>query len=69
MDEVKRTEYVKPPTDKTVGRFDHCPCFDGRKSLLAIDPICWFCKYARFDLLSDKLPENGICKYSKIGKD
>ena len=69
MDEVKRTEYVNPPTDKTVSRFDNCPCFNGRKSLLAIEPICWFCKYARFDLFSDKLPENGTCKYPKTGKD
>ena len=69
MDETKRTEYVKPPTDKTVSRFDNCPCFNERKSLLAIEPICWFCKYARFELSSDKLPENGICKYPKTGKD
>ena len=63
MDEIRRTEYVKPPTDKTVSRFDNCPCFVGRKSLLAIEKICWFCKFAKFDLNSDKLPETGICKY------
>ena len=66
MDETKRTEYVKPPTDKTVSRFDNCPCFDGRKSLLAIEPICCFCKYAKFDLNSDKLPASGVCKYPEI---
>ena len=38
-------------------RNDACPCFSGRKSILAIEPICWFCKYAGFDLKSDKLPD------------
>ena len=63
MDRVNRTKYGIPPTENTVSRFDSCPCFDGRKSLLAIEPICWFCKYAFFDLNSDKLPESGVCKY------
>ena len=63
METKTNVEYVSPPTDKTVSRFDNCPCFDGRKSLLAIEPICWFCKYAKFDLNSDKLPEFGTCKY------
>ena len=49
MDKPNRTKYGSSPTDKTVSRFDNCPCFDGRKSLLAIEPICWFCKYAKFD--------------------
>ena len=31
--------------------------------LLAIDPICWFCKFAAFNLFSDKLPERGVCKH------
>ena len=44
-------------------RSDTCPCFLGRKSILAIEPICWFCKYAGFDLKSDKLPERGTCCY------
>ena len=57
------TEYMTAPTGQTVGRFDQCPCFAERKSLLAIDPICWFCKFAAFDLFSDKLPEHGVCKY------
>lgn len=48
---------------QTIERFSTCPCFEGRKSLLAIEPICWFCKYAGFDLKDDKLPETGICKY------
>ena len=57
------TEYTVPPAGQSVTRFDHCPCFCGRESLLAIDPICWFCKFAAFDLFSDKLPEHGVCKY------
>ena len=40
-----------------------CPCFSGRRSLLAIEPICWFCKFASFDLRDDKLPELGVCCY------
>ena len=40
-----------------------CPQFSARKSLLAIEPICWFCKFAGFDLKDDKLPERGICCY------
>ena len=48
-----------------ITRSDTCPCFSGRKSILAIEPICWFCKYAGFDLKSDKLPERGICCYPK----
>ena len=50
-------------------RSDTCPCFSGRKSILAIEPICWFCKYAGFDLKSDKLPERGICLYPKEQKE
>ena len=57
------TEYASPPTGQTVTRFDRCPCFEGRQSLLAIDPICWFCKFAAFDLFSDKLPDCGVCKH------
>ena len=66
---MNTTNYKKrnvPPTDETVSRFDNCPCFEGRKSLLAIEPICWFCRYAKFDLNSDKLPESGVCKYPEI---
>lgn len=46
-----------------ITRSDTCPCFSGRKSILAIEPICWFCKYAGFDLRNDKLPEKGTCYY------
>ena len=46
-----------------ITRSDTCPCFSGRKSILAIEPICWFCQYAQYDLNSDKLPETGICRY------
>ena len=57
------TEYESPPAGQTVTRFDHCPCFAERRSLLAPDPICWFCKFAAFDLFSDKLPDCGVCKH------
>ena len=63
MPEKDPRSYAHPPTGAVVTRFDHCPCFSGRRSLLAIDPICWFCKYAAFDLFNDKLPENGTCKF------
>ena len=56
-------EYTSPPTGQTVTRFDRCPCFSERQSLLAIDPICWFCEFAAFDLFSDKLPEFGVCRH------
>ena len=46
-----------------ITRSDTCPGFQGRKSILAIEPICWFCQYAKYDLNSDKLPETGICRY------
>lgn len=65
MDTKQHKEYITPPTEQTISRFDHCPCFQGRRSLLAIEPICWFCKFAGFDLKSDKLPESGICYYPK----
>ena len=69
MDMANRTKYGIPPTENTVSRFDSCPCFYGRKSLLPIEPICWFCKYAFFDLNSDKLPEAGVCKYPENQKE
>lgn len=59
------TEYANPPVGHTVTRFDRCPCFAKRKSLFAIDPICWFCCFADFDMFSDKLPESGFCRYPK----
>ena len=40
------TEHEYPPIGQTVTRFDHCSCFAERRSLLAIDHICWFCKFA-----------------------
>ena len=63
MNTEAHAEYGRPPTGQSVTRFDHCPCFAERKSLLAPDPICWFCRFAAFDLFSDKLPEHGMCKY------
>lgn len=68
METKTNADYLNPPSEQAVARFDHCPCFAGRKSLLAIEPICWFCKFAKFDLNSDKLPEQGICKYPKEQK-
>ena len=49
-------------------RSSTCPCFAGRESLLAIQPICWFCKFAGFDLKADKLPESGVCCYPEEQK-
>ena len=67
---MKSGEIMKKANDSKSGqiiaRSATCPCFVGRKSLLAIEPICWFCKYADFDLKDDKLPETGTCKYPKI---
>lgn len=52
-----------------ITRYATCSCFSARKSLLAIEPICWFCKYADFDLKDDKLPETGTCKFPEIQKE
>ena len=52
-----------PYTDKEITRQTTCSCFKGRQSLLAIEPICWFCRYAKYDLESNNLPQMGICKY------
>ena len=54
---------------KVIIKSNTCSQFSARKSILAIEPICWFCKYADFDLKDDKLPEKGICKYPEIQKD
>ena len=48
---------------QNVTRSTTCPCFSGRKRILAIEPICWFCRFAAFDLKDDKLPEQGVCHY------
>ena len=67
---MKSGELMKKANDSKSGqiiaRSATCSCFSARKSLLAIEPICWFCKYAAFDLKDDKLPETGTCKYPKI---
>ena len=47
-----------------ITRKDTCPCFSKRQSMFAIEEICWFCRFAGFDLKDDKLPERGICLYS-----
>ncbi len=51
---------------KSITRFDTCLCFAVRKSLIPSDKICWFCRYADFDMTSDTLPETGICRYPDI---
>jgi hypothetical protein len=63
VNQKTETMFSAPPTGQTVSRVDHCPCFSARRSLLAAQPICWFCKFAKFDLFADKLPESGICKH------
>ncbi|MBE7066507.1 MAG: hypothetical protein E7385_03030 [Ruminococcaceae bacterium] len=63
METKQHIEFSTPPTEQTISRFDHCPCFAARRSLLAAEPICWFCRFAKFDLFADQLPESGICKY------
>jgi hypothetical protein len=63
MDTKNHTEFSTPPIGSEVSRFDHCPCFSARRSLLATEPICWFCRFAKFDLFADKLPERGVCKH------
>ena len=63
MDTKNHTEFSAPPVGEIISHFDHCPSFSARKSLLAKEPICWFCRFAEFDLFADKLPENGVCKY------
>ena len=69
MNPNDHTEYPVPPIGQTVTRFAHCPCFAERKSLLPPEPICWFCKFAAFDLFSDKLPDYGICKHPEEEKN
>ena len=54
---------------KEIGRTTTCSCFSGRKSFLAIEPICWFCRFAGFDLNDDKLPERGVCRYPDEQKE
>ena len=63
MNTKKHTEFSTPPIGSKISRFDHCPCFSARRSLLATEPICWFCRFAKFDLFADKLPESGVCKH------
>ena len=63
MVSIVKTEFERPPTGQVVARLDHCPCFEARKRLLPSDDICWFCRYAEYDLSSRALPETGLCKY------
>ena len=59
-----QAEYAAPPVGESVSRFDHCPCFDMRLNSLGPEDICWFCRFAAFDLTEDRLPERGRCQYS-----
>ena len=56
----------KTEAGKEITRHTTCEDFMPRESILAIDKICWFCKYAKFDISAGKLPENGICKYPNV---
>lgn len=56
-------EYAVPPTAHTVAREDCCPCFSARAERFSPEKICWFCKFASFDLISNHLPEKGTCRY------
>ena len=60
---MEKSQETCPYRDKEIARYTTCSCFKGRRSILAIEPICWFCQYAQYDLNSDKLPETGICRY------
>ena len=57
---------VKNELCKEITRHTACEDFIPRESILAIDKMCWFCRYAKFDISAGKLPENGICKYPNI---
>ena len=60
---MEKLQETCPYKDKEITRYTTCSCFEGRRSILAIEQICWFCQYAEYDLNSDKLPETGICRY------
>ena len=49
--------------EKVVSRTSGCTRFEARRSILHVEPVCWFCEYAQFDLSTDELPEEGICRY------
>ena len=49
-----------------ITRMTTCNHFVQRNSILPIEHVCWFCRYAKFDLSLEKLPENGICGYPSI---
>ncbi len=66
MEHIEKENLSK--SGQEITRDTTCPCFEGRKSMFAIEPICWFCRYAGFDLNDDKLPERGTCCYPKEQK-
>ena len=53
MEHIEKENLSK--SGQEITRDTTCPCFEGRKSMFAIEPICWFCRYAGFDLNDDKL--------------
>ena len=55
------TSYID--TRKSVERDCCCDRFVRRRSLLAMQPSCWVCRYAWFGEDKNKIPEKGICKY------
>ena len=63
MDERKTIPREYCCQGKEITRHTTCPCFAQRAFSLGSDRICWFCKFAAFDLFSDKLPDCGVCKH------
>ena len=56
----------KTEAGKEITRHTACENFAPRKSILSGDKVCWFCRYADFDISEEQLPEDGICKYPNI---
>ena len=69
MKQTAHKEHIIPPAGQRITRFAHCPCFAERRTMLVADPICWFCRFASFDLFSDKLPECGVCYHPEAQPD
>ena len=49
-----------------ISRTNLCGHFVPRHSFVPIEQVCWFCRYAQFDLSAEQLPENGQCKYPNV---
>lgn len=61
MEQKDKTEAAK-----IITRYTACENFTPRKSIFSIDGICWFCRYAAFDMSADELPESGSCRYPDV---